>query len=56
MMVYLISVTILYPKWVLCLTICLKLQIPHYHPLNKWLLGTTDGNHLETPLHIPPDT
>ena len=29
------------PKWVQHLKICLKLQIPYYHPLNELLLGTT---------------
>ena len=24
--------------------ICLKLQIPYYHPLILWLLGPTNGN------------
>ena len=28
--------------------ICLKLQIPYYHPLNLWLLGATNGNHGQT--------
>ena len=25
------------------LKICLKLQIPYYHPLNQWLLGATNA-------------
>ena len=30
------------------LKICLKLQIPYYHPLNQWLLGATNGNQGQT--------
>ena len=30
----------------------LKLQIPHYHPLNQWFLGTTNGNQGQTMMHI----
>ena len=26
------------------LKICIKLQIPYYHPLIQWLLGATNGN------------
>ena len=31
---------------------CLRLQIPHYHPLNQWLLGATNGNQGQTMMHI----
>ena len=30
------------------LKLCLKLQIPYYHPLNQWLLGATNGNQGQT--------
>ena len=33
--------------------ICLKLQIPYYHPLILWLLGATNGNHGQTVMHLP---
>ena len=36
--------TINQPKWVWHLKICFKLEIPNYHPLNKWLLGAINGN------------
>ena len=32
--------------------ICLKLQIPYYHPLNQWLLGATNGNHGQAVIHL----
>ena len=38
------SETINHLLYVKDLTICLKLQIPYYHPLNQWLLRATNGN------------
>ena len=32
--------------------ICLKLQIPYYHPLNLWLQGATNSNHGQTMMHL----
>ena len=32
-------------QWVKHLQIYLKDEIPYYHPLTDWLLGTTIGNH-----------
>ena len=34
------------------LKIRLKLQITHYHPLNQWLLGATNGNQGQTVTHL----
>ena len=32
--------------------ICLKLQIPYHHPLNKWLLGEANGNEGQTVMDL----
>ena len=29
-----------------------KLQIPHYHPLNEWLLGATNDNQGPTMMNL----
>ena len=49
------SETIIQPKWVYHLKICLKLQIHYYHPLNESLLGSTNvkhGKQGQTMMHI----
>ena len=34
------------------LKMCLKLQIPYYHPLNQWLLGETNGTQGQTMMEL----
>ena len=52
-MIYLqLSEIIVHPKlstlqWLQHLKICLKAQIPYYHPLNKWLLWVTNDKQLK---------
>ena len=34
------------------LKICLKLQIPYYHPINQWLLTATNANQGQTEMDL----
>ena len=34
------------------LKICLNHHVPHYHPLNKWLLGLTNGEQGQTVMDL----
>ena len=29
-----------------------KVKVTYYHPLNQWLLGTTNGNQGQTVMHL----